>query len=438
LAANVFELSGPGAAAAGQPAGAALRRRALLVAAAAAVAAGGCALGRKAILAPPLTLADSDLFTVVPGLQQAFAQAHRGIRFVSVPATIQTLIHGPTLPAGVACWIENVGVDAVVSTQDLAPLDALLRQRNFQASTLLPGTYAAFALGGRQYGLPVEQYPLAVRWRPDVFAAAGLTPPAATWDLDGFEAAATSLSAAIAAGRVAQVASVLPPPGDMTLLQDPALWVAFALGFGGTVLAGGRFAFDAAAVTGLEHLVSLLQRFSAVQAPGGAPPAPYALTFDAWHAAARGGAGSGWAYARLPRLPARPVITTRPVGEGIYQAPHLPAAPQQLAAAVTALTWLYGEAPQALLRAAGFVPVLADPAAQQAFWQGQSPADRAVGDWQNFLPFSAGWPAIPQPAYLLSALAAAIAGQGDIRDLAAQAAQQMNAELPSPAASVPG
>lgn len=49
-----------------------------------------------------------------------------------------------------------------------------------------------------------------------------------------------------------------------------------------------------------------------------------------------------------------------------------------------ALVWLYGRSARPRLSAAGYVPVVADPGAQAAFWRAQPAADQAVGDWRNF------------------------------------------------------
>lgn len=212
----------------------------------------------------------------------------------------------------------------------------------------------------------------------------------------------------------------------MTLLQDPALWVAFALGFGGSVVADGRCAVDAAAVTGLAALVGLLRRFPA---PSRADPMAAAMTFGTWMPPSQRPAGDQWAYARMPRFPVRAVITTRPVGGGVQQVAGRAAAPPALTAAVTALVWLYSAEAQPLLRAAGFVPVVTSPQAQYEFWGTQSADDQMVGDWKNFPPYSAGWPTLPNPARMLLALTQAQADPSRLPALLADAVQGMNKGL---------
>ena len=430
MSAHVFELTpggpGPGHQTSRHTAERALlQRRTLLAAAAGVLAVGGCAVARQVVGSHPVVLADSALFTSVPGLRQAFAHDHPFTQFVSVPLTLQTLRKGPALPPGVTYWILNVGVDAVVASKAV-PLSSTLTALNFNPTVLLPGTLGAFAVRGVQYGLPVQQEVLAVRWRKDVFATAGLKAPAPDWTLADFEGVCARLAAFLASGKAPQVASVLPPSGSMALLQDPALWVAFALGFGGSLVADGRFALDGAAVKGLAALVDLLHRFPA---PSRADPMAAAMTFGTWMPPSQRPTGGEWAYARMPRFPVRPVITTRPVGEGIQQAAGRPAAPRALAAAATALIWLYSDAAQPLLRAAGFVPVLGSVSAQGEFWRRQSADDQTVGDWQNFLPYAAGWPAIPNPVWMLLAISQAQADPARLPALVAEAVQGMNKGL---------
>lgn len=436
MASSVFELTPGALSGPGWAVSPLTRRRALVAGAAAALAVGGCALARRAVVAPPVTLADSDLFTAVPGLQQAFARSHPSIHFVPYPLTLQSAAK-PELPSGATYWLSNVGVNQLVVPNPapgharLVPLDAPLHALNFNPEILLPGTLGLFALRGVQLGLPVQQDVLAVRWRRDVFAALGLQPPAPDWTLADLQTLCARLGALIAAGKAPQVTSVLAPPMATTRLKDLALWVAFALGFGGSVVSQGRFALDAAAMNGVAALVDLFRRF-APAAPAGpakaASPAP-ALALDTWQAPSQRQVGAEWAYARLPRLPVRAVIPTGPSGVGVVQPAGSPSVPRALTAAVTALAWLYSDTAQPLLAAAGNVPVLAAPEAQGAFWDRQAPGDRAVGDWRNFLPYNAGWPGLPNNRDMANAIAGAIHDPTQLPDLVAAAVQAMNADV---------
>lgn len=122
-----------------------------------------------------------------------------------------------------------------------------------------------------------------------------------------------------------------------------------------------------------------------------------ALAFDFWAPpgvfAPSQAFDARWAWARLPRFPVRPVITTQVNGDRLT----LPAQGHQqdereLDIAVEDLLWLYQPEAQSLLQAWGAVPLLAAPDIQDQFWARQSPADQVVGDWRNFVPYDTGWP----------------------------------------------
>lgn len=145
-----------------------------------------------------------------------------------------------------------------------------------------------------------------------------------------------------------------------------------------------------------------------------------------------------WQWARLPRFPASPVIPTVASGFGLkWQPPDVPgtkAAPMPPLASVTQyadpaasfLVWLYHPPAQALLRAAGFVPVVSAPNVQAPFWASVDADIRAFGDYANY---AAGWPGVPPTDYVGQALAQAVAAPNNLAALVATAEQQCNAWL---------
>ena len=429
------------------------------------MALGGCApLRRSAGGAAPLVLrpappllgvhsgpdpvvSDADYYRLVPHLVDRFNATHAGViieptnAYHPGPASVYWL-------TGISGWGSSSG--AVTSL-----LDSALQAHNFD-----PGIVQAEALAGYRTpsgltGLPVSQAPIAVRWRKDVFAAAGLSTPASDWTIADFQAACIELQKVVERGTVGGLQAVLYPPQSYVVgpyccwgvLVDPAWWAAFALGYGGTVAKNGVFALDSRALEGLAVLVDIASRFGPRSPlPTTAYPDGFALALDFW--GPPGGAepateahmvpavapvlryGPHWAWARIPRFPVRPVITTLTNGEGLTPVAGAPSDDRQLAEVVEALLWLYTPAAQRILQAWGAVPVLSDPKAQRRFWKAQAPDGQAVGDWANFIGYGPEWPGSVNRTLISAALMAAIADPSQLEPQVAAAVQRMNASLP--------
>jgi len=231
--------------------------------------------------------------------------------------------------------------------------------------------------------------------------------------------------------------------------------MAFALGYGGTVASGPRFAFDAAALDGLSALADIARRFGAgaetvpTAAGGIAGMADqYAIAFDTWTPPSGAGSDGGvpslssslpslrfgkeWAWARVPRFPVPPVVTTALDGEGLTLSGS--AAPADLPPAVQALLWLFAPGAQAALRAYGLPPVRSDVNAQGGFWGMWGPSGQAVGDWRRFTPYDAGWPGPAGSAPMAQALAGAVAEPARLGALVVAAARQMSEQAQAAAA----
>jgi hypothetical protein len=209
-------------------------------------------------------------------------------------------------------------------------------------------------------------------------------------------------------------------------LQRPLLWMAFVLGFGGSVNSGGRFQFDAGAMAGLDAYVSFARRWAPLAPlPASASPDQYALTAQAWPPPSIG-SGAPWAYARLPLFPLRPVITTRLQGVGLWTVRGAVPTEDELNAAADALVWLYSEEAQRLIADSGNVPVVDSAALEDQVWRHVPAADASVGDWRNFAPWLDGWPG-PTP-YPLE-LSMAVEGRADIGDVVSTFEAKSNAWL---------
>lgn len=389
-----------------------------------------------------LVVSDTWYYNIVPGLAAAFNVAHQKVAVKT--STVR--------PLGIACPY-SVGslspstLSLKHSTQ--IPIDGPLRAGNFDPNTVQTGLLDGFRWHGQQYGLPMQQYPLAVRWRRDVFAAAQLTPPDAEWTIDDFLTACAVIADLIPAKKVPGLRAVLPPfqsyrAGDRGGSMNGFLWPGFAIGYGGSIVQKGVFRFDSKALIGLAAFVDLARRFGAdasTEAATIGDTSGYAMVFDAWrppklvqttedskliNTSSAMAFDSLWSYARLPRFSVRPVIPTSVTGVGVTGPSN--GDPNLLSAAVETLTWLYSAQAQTSLRAWGAVPVLADMQAQSPFWDLQSPEDQAVGDWNNFLAYDAGWPADIGP-YVSAALVAAMNDPSQLQTQIASAVEKMNAAV---------
>lgn len=410
-------------------------RRSVFASAAAALAAAGCGSSRRARAAAQTRAEEpsgSSVATggaapfdlVVAGLPSsvlaAFNEAQRAVKALPFPAP------APTPPPLIVNPVQEGGW----GPHGMEPITSALHTLNFDPSQLLLGSVKVFTAGGQIYAVPTRLAPWCVCWRTDVFEAAGLPPPVPTWTIDDFEGTCAALQRVVTGGKVPLLQAVLGPMVGSYQLTDttnntidfwggamtfPGLWEGFALGFGGSLIDRGSFTLtDSATVAGLGRLVGLARDYAL--APSGVAAkihglagltGLFAMDFTTYP---RAGVDARWRYTRLPAFPIEPVVPVVFEGAGLYaprdQVPSNPSAvaPYQSAAAGL-LAWTYSPGAQALLRGAGFAPVLADPAVQRSFW---SAAAAAVGDWQHFVSYASGWPTYPPEQAVTAALAAAV------------------------------
>lgn len=351
--------------------------------------------------------------------------------------------------------IINPASEGVWSPSGMEPLTGALQTLNFNPSILLPDSVAVFTAGGQIYALPTSLSPWCVRWRTDTFEAAGLAPPDPHWTLEDFQGACAALQKVVRAGKVPGLAAVLGSMlGGQYRMTDASehatdfwegsifqagLWEGFALGFGGTLVETGRFTLTGTGtLTGLSRLVQLAADYALppakVPTTIAEPRGPGRPVRDGVHALLGGwvSPGQGVGYARLPAFPARPVIPTVFTGSGLYAPLDRPpstaaAIAPYPAAAAQFLVWTYGPQAQSVLAAQGSPPVLADPAAQAAFWNGPARQASAVGDAAHFVNYAAGWPTYPSDQIVANALAAAVETPGTLAAQMAGAENRWNA-----------
>jgi ABC-type glycerol-3-phosphate transport system substrate-binding protein len=387
---------------------------------------GATSVGHPGFSSPgaPIDLVVQAPFSDAPDLLAQFNATQQGIRAMPwsrvVPILLSEVVQGAQFQQQQA--------------PNMIPLTTALRDLNFDVKTLLPGGIDAFTVSGTLAALPTTLRPYCVAWRPDAFEAAGLQPPSVGWTLAEFEAACAALQQTIAAARVEGLVSVLGPMvgTEYTVtdtstrgteiisgsLSEPGLWVAFALGFGGTVVAKNAFVVtDPGTVTGLSALVHLAAQYG--MAPKLIPAQVdgianfvnlYAMDFVSWDPGVTPLYGTKWRFARLPVFPVTPVIPTVFVGSGLSAPAGYPASavsPYETAAA-RFLEWSYGSEAQALLGAAGVLPVISDVTVQESFWN-HAPAEmQGIGDWRHFIDYADGWPGYPPIAIVANALAQAV------------------------------
>jgi ABC-type glycerol-3-phosphate transport system substrate-binding protein len=392
---------------------------------------------------PPL-----DFYTMVPGLMRAFNQRHSLLKIM--PASVY-VPKAQTL---------GVYLDAVYPATGFGiPLNAALRSANFNPADIQPGLLPLFSVNGQLLGLPVAQTPIAVRVRKDVWRAAAMRLPSFDWTITDFLDACDRIAYLVARKRVPGLEGVLFPLWGYVVaertftgvLWDPAWWMAFALGYGGHVVAEGRFFFDEKALEGLSVLVEIGRRYGSKlplgRLPGGrealtSTPKKYAIFLDLWAPAPGASLAvkmSGvqrlvapfefddrWIWARVPRFPARGLVTTLVRGEGF--AGRIGAGfPDH---AIEALLWLYSPDAQALLDAWGAPPVLAAWRAQSEFWQRQGDGGQDAVGWQDITSYAWDWPGYPPTDGVFAALMAGMnEGPEIMRTKIAAAATQMNSYL---------
>jgi ABC-type glycerol-3-phosphate transport system substrate-binding protein len=125
-----------------------------------------------------------------------------GGTFAQLPSVVtrfnaaQKAVRGQTTSEGLSGYGKTVLVqplpqDAIdiFGVTEFEPLDAALRQDNFDPTILGVENVKVFARNGHQLALPFTVWPWGLRWREDVFAAANVSPPSSTWTLEDFEGA---------------------------------------------------------------------------------------------------------------------------------------------------------------------------------------------------------------------------------------------------------
>jgi len=453
-----------------------LRQAVGAVPGAATVFLAGCALAKSArptaaLLASSAPSAgdlvdiqtSSAFFNSVPQLMEGFNAAQRNVVLKRPVYFVKDPLELEPMPQD---FVDQFYPQAL-------PLDVPLRKINFDPSTLLPGSVAAFTRQGHVYFLPITQYPWCVRWRTDAFQAAGLPDPDPRWTLGDFEGTCEELQGLAASGRLSGLHAALGPVFGQYPVRDAkgrlqatffgagsaggGLWQGFAVGFGGSLVQAGRFRLtDPNTLAGLGHLVDMARRFAL--SPDKVPITVtgmagftdrYAMEFMQYDPLAHPGPlhlfeyDARWHYARLPVFPTNPVIPAAFQGQGLVHRPWEGPPPagsvitRYVNGTAAALLWLYGTEAQRLLMAAGVAPVTADSTAQGAFWSTVDPAARSVGDWQHFVNYAEGWPAVPPATIVAQALEGAVRDPGTLGQQMAQAEQQMNAWMDSQTAVTP-
>jgi len=332
-------------------------------------------------------------------------------------------------------------------------LDSVLQTANVDPSTLLPHTLSAFQYLGSTWALPASVTPVGVAYRPDVFTAAHLPPPAPDWTVADFEAACARIWRLAQAGHIPGCYGPLQAFTGNSTHYNPqiraftrvvpaltaALWTGFVAGYGGSFLHNGRFDLAGAGATlGLSELVRIWRTYAMPktvsadgaamlfvpypQAPAGLPgfqipPAPSAYPRK---------------YARFPVLPVRRAVPATVYGWRLNRPGLYPTAPTTaLNAVVQFALWSWkrtGQAPAS----AGAPPVLADPNVQRTYWQ---TAERAatgaslLGDYTDYVYMDEGFPPVftSTETTIATALTSAIVGTTDVPTALSTATQQLNA-----------
>lgn len=88
--------------------------------------------------------------------------------------------------------------------------------------------------------------------------------------------------------------------------------------------------------------------------------------------------------------------------------------------------WLYTPGPQRLLADYDLPPVLANAPAQDAFWAKPPDGAQPHQDWRRFVDYTAGWPGLPPPEIMYTALSRAVTEPGALPVALAQAEAAMN------------
>lgn len=364
----------------------------------------------------------------LPNALAAFSKQYPRLRLAKV-----------SFPARLIYWMEMLtGQNIRLSPYTHVSLDAVLRAHNFNPSILLSTALDPFVQNGHTLALPFTSIPWAVQWNTAAFAAARLPRPAVDWAYGDFLDACAALKTLAATGGMQGLRGALAPPvvphpapgvgvGATGSMAMPGLWQAFAWGFGGSLASHGKLVLtDPGTLKGMAALVELSAEYAV--SPAIARNAGFALAFALFRP---GGLPAGWQWARLPRFPVTPVITTVTVAQGLaYRAPMAAPAPDAplVRAAAEYLLWWYTPTATTLLQAESTPPALASAAVQEAYWQGRGGGASAVGDWTHFRDCYAGLPVTPDPI-LYRALQAVVFDKVALRTALAAAERDANNPL---------
>lgn len=447
-----------------------LARRAVLLGAL-AVACGGCASGqRRPNAASAACSRVTTLPIYVPLATDAEASAFKAADPVLYPlpsrdqwACARQAGHEVCYPSHAANW----GIATASGWQPpyhFYPLDAALHAANLDPGTLLPHTLDAFRYDGVTWGLPGYVTPVGVAYRPDVFSAAHLPPPAAEWTLAEFEAACARIQGLAQGGKIAGCYGPLPPAVGSGLqalnappawsLLTPALWTGFIAGYGGWMVQGSRFELtNPGALRGVAALARICRlyaapgaRLRAQVAPGEPPGEGAAMLFQPYLGPPGGtpaGAGlPGLPQAARPRYPRRfarfpvlPVVPAVPATVSGWLLPGDPTTTSAPARAIDAVVrfalWSYARVGQHPT-APGPPPVLADAAVQRAYWGAaaqRASGAQAVGAPAHYAYVDQGFPPLFQAAgpILYQALAPVVTESASLTAALGAATQKLNA-----------
>jgi ABC-type glycerol-3-phosphate transport system substrate-binding protein len=430
-----------------------LQRRQLLQAAVAVAGAGLVGCGRRsaapsrASAAAPITLGVAP-FLPPPAYQQAL-QA----RFSAENPGFRIVYTGAKAPAakGIRWWLVDSFTLSGPQATDTVDLLPALKSLNFNESVIDAALWNAFVRGGRMTALPTQLSPMCIQYWPDVFAAAQVPLPLPDWTWGDFLLTCERLQGAIKAGHLNRsgVGSVLPRmtgseeffrQHGLVQLNNDDLWMAFIMGYGGSVVTDGVATLNSpAAADAVTQFVEMVGQYaSSAHAPppknNFAVPEGVAMGFQSYprHGGLPSKSPGARRFARFPRLPKRSVVPADLGGRALHNNPdalselpsNLEVPADILEAAGRYFIWLYQPAQQELLGKAGIPPVIADDSIQKAFWS-QYNIDLTASDM--VFPLDTWGRAISQLDWRW--LATAVSDPKEVPDLLNQAADTINATI---------
>jgi ABC-type glycerol-3-phosphate transport system substrate-binding protein len=317
-----------------------------------------CAVG------PPLTVGSQ--LTQVPSLLEEYNKTNPPARVKAVPAPANLVAGQPPLPKELPdivdvtvqnLWVGAVGVDKVGPF--LRPLDAEVPPAVWKV--LLPEAVASFRLVGHLWAVPYSLAHGALAYNDGLVVPARFTPPATAMDLRELQA-------------VLRTAAPNLPPGtvgiDVTSVGPP-VWGTVVVGYGGSLFAGGRFAFaDGPGLPALELLGAICRSYGGVGAFASGR-ALFSFAFGSAGAASFQKAnGVPLGLLPFPRLP-RPRSPVLALGAGVTTRCR------DVPGAAAFLAWLASPAAQRLLDAYGAPPARADLQGDTAWVPPLPPGDDA-------------------------------------------------------------